>query len=166
MKKSQEMQFLEIAKGKSAHGKLFRIRWEDESLTITSFFAWLKGWATCPTYTIACMCELCEQLLPTKLHTKEKTQTSTEGEVLYRSCGKVAENVAHVLAACSSLAQTKYLYRHNAALKSLVFELLWEHGLVEEVAPWYSPVMPKPANQNTTTKEFLGYSHLCRAQRS
>ena len=46
---------------------------------------------------------------------KEKTQTSTDGEVLCRLCGKVAESVAHVLAGCSSLAQAKYLYRHNAA---------------------------------------------------
>ena len=96
-----------------------RMRWEDESLSITSCFAWLKGWATCPTHTIAGMYELYEQLLPTKLYTKEKTQTSTDGEVLCRLCGKVAESIAHVLAGCSSLAQTKYLYRNNAALKIL-----------------------------------------------
>ncbi|CAH3143443.1 unnamed protein product [Porites lobata] len=115
------------------------------SLSITSCFAWLKGWATCPTHTVVGVYELYEQLLPTKLYTKEKTQTSTDGEVLCRLCGKVAESVAHVLAGCSSLAQTKYLYRHNAALKILFFELLREHGLMEEVPPWYSPVMPKPA---------------------
>ena len=100
------------------------------------------------------MYELYEQLLPTKLYTKEKTQTSTDGEVLCRLCGKVAESVAHVLAGCSSLAQTKYLYRHNAALKILFFEFLHENGLIEEVPPWYSPVMPKPANRNTTSKTF------------
>ena len=53
------------------------------------------------------MNELFEQLLPTKLYTKEKTQTSTDGEVLCRKCEKVAESVAHVLVGCSSLAQTK-----------------------------------------------------------
>ena len=146
--KSQEMQFLEIAKDKKWQGKLFRIGWDDDSLSITSCFAWLRGWATCPTYTIAGMYELYEQLLPTKLYTKEKTQTSTDGEVLCRLCGKVAERVAHVLAGCSSLAQTKYLYKHNAALKILFFELLREHGLIEEVPPWFT------------------YLYLCRAQRS
>ena len=86
LKKSLEKQFLEIAKDKKWQGKLFRIRWEDESLSITSCFAWLKGWATCPTYTytITGMYELYEQLLPTKLYTKEKTQTSTNGSVLRR----------------------------------------------------------------------------------
>ena len=53
LKQSLEKQFLEIAKDKKWQGKLFRIRWEDESLSITSCFAWLKGWATYPTYTIA-----------------------------------------------------------------------------------------------------------------
>ena len=91
------------------------------------------GWATCPTYTIAGTYERYEQLLPSKLYTKEKTQTSTDGEVLCGLCGKVAESVARVSAGCSSLAQTKYLYRHNAALKILFFELLREHGLIEEV---------------------------------
>ena len=69
-------------------------------------------------------------------------------------CGKVAESVVQASAGCSSLAQTKYLYRHNAALKILFFELLREHGLIEEVPPWYSPVMPKPAYQNTTSEAF------------
>ena len=32
--------------------------------------------------------------------------------------------------------------------------LLREHGLIEEVPPWYSPVMPKPAYQNTTSEAF------------
>ena len=154
LKKSQEMQFLEIAKDKKWQGKLFRIRWDDDSLSITSCFAWLKGWATCPTYTIAGTYELYEQLLPTKLYAKEKTQTSTDGEVLCRLCGKVAEGVPRVLAGCSSLAQTKYPYRHNAALKILFFELLREHGLIEEVPPWYSPAMPKPAYQITTSEAF------------
>ena len=114
----------------------------------------MKGWATCRTYTIAGKYELYEQLLPTKLYTKEKMQTSTDGEVLSRLCGKVAESVANVLAGCSSLAQTKYLYRHNAALKILFFELLREHGLIEEVPPRYSPVMPKAAYQNSTSEAF------------
>ena len=154
MKKSQEKQFLEIAKDKKWQGKLFRIRLEDESLNITSCFAWLKSWATCPTYTIAGMYELYEQLLTMKLYTKGKTQTSNDGEVLCRLCWKVAESVADVLVGCSSLAQTEYLYRHNAALKILFFELLREHGLIEEIPPWYTPVMPKPAYQNTTSEGF------------
>ena len=38
LKKSQDMQFLEIAKDKKWQGKLLGIRWADESLGITSCF--------------------------------------------------------------------------------------------------------------------------------
>ena len=60
LKQSQGKQFLEIGKDKKWQGKFFRIRWEDESLSITRCFAWFKGWVTCPTYTIAGMYELYE----------------------------------------------------------------------------------------------------------
>ena len=39
-------------------------------------------------------------------------------------------------------------------MKILFFEILREHGLIEEVPPWYSPVMPKPAYQNPTSEAF------------
>ena len=41
-----------------------------------------------------------------------------------------------------------------SGVKILFFEFLREHGLIEEVTPWYSPVMPKPAYQNTTSEAF------------
>ena len=44
-------------------------------------------------------------------------------------------HVAHVLPGCSALGQTKYLYRHNAAINILYFELLRNHKLVESVSP-------------------------------
>ena len=39
-------------------------------------------------------------------------------------------------------------------MKILFFELLRKYGLIEKVPPWYSPVMPKPAYQNTTSEAF------------
>ena len=45
-------------------------------------------------------------------------------------------------------------------MKILSFEPLREHGhgLIEKVPPWYSPVMPKPAYQNTTSEAFWDIS--------
>ena len=63
-------------------------------------------------------------------------------------CGKAQEFIAHVLSSCSALAQTKYLSRHNGALKILFFELLKDYQLIEAVPPWYSPTQPKPLYQN------------------
>ena len=54
------------------------------------------------------------------------------------------ENVQRFLAGCSALAQTKYLQRHNNALKILLFEVLRSLDLVTKVEPWYLQVKPKP----------------------
>ena len=65
-----------------------------------------------------------------------------------RMCGEKPECLAHVLAGCSVLAQTKYLSRHNAALKIPFFEMLKDMDLIESNPPWYSPVQPKPVYEN------------------
>ena len=67
-------------------------------------------------------------------------------------CTKVLESVPHVLAGCSALAQTKYMSRHNSALKILFFEILRECGLIDKIPPWYSQVVPKPLYENENHK--------------
>ena len=59
-------------------------------------------------------------------------------------CGRATETLPHVLSWCSFLAQSKYLNRHNAALKILFFERPKDHKLVDSVPSWNSPVTPKP----------------------
>ena len=60
-----------------------------------------------------------------------------------RMCGKSPESVPHVLAGCGTLAQTKYLARHNAALKILFLKYcLKDLELISEVPPWYSKTQP------------------------
>ena len=43
LKQSQKRQFLEVAKDNKWQAKLFRIRWEDESLSITSCYIYHRG---------------------------------------------------------------------------------------------------------------------------
>ena len=52
------------------------------------------------------------------------------------------------------LAKTKYIARHNAALKVLFFELLKDRNLITEIPPWYSPVQPKLMYENERAKAF------------
>ena len=128
-------------------GKLLNNRWEDDDLN-TGCFDWLSRWKTTPSHTIADVHELYQQLLPTKLYHHKKTRTNSNPDVQCRLCGKATESVSHILAGCSALAQTRYLARHNAALKILYFEMLRDRGLVQTVPPWYSPAMPKPLYEN------------------
>lgn len=69
-------------------------------------------------------------------------------------CGEAQESVAHVLAGCNALAQTKYLARHNAALKIIFFELLKDYLLIETTPPWYSPIQPKPVYENNQVTAY------------
>ena len=111
----------------------------------------MKDWSSAPTHTVAGMIELHEQLLPTKVYTTQKTKT-TQGDVSCRLCGK-AETLPHILSGCSTLAQSKYLDRHNAALK-IFFEKCKDLKLVEGVPPWYSPVKPKLIYESDEGKAF------------
>ena len=74
-----------------------------------------------------------------------------------RMCGGKPECLAHVLAGCSVLAQTKYLSSHNAALKIPFFEMLKDMDLIESNPPWYSRVQPKRQRGS-----LLGRSSVCR----
>ncbi|PFX13882.1 hypothetical protein AWC38_SpisGene21994 [Stylophora pistillata] len=113
-----------------------------------------REWKNCPSHTIAGLVELYEQLLPTRVYTSQKTHTSGEGEVRCRLCGKAPESVAHILSGCSALAQSKYLSRHDAALKVLFYELLYDEGFIDEIPPWYSPDKPKPVYESENVKAY------------
>ena len=79
---------------------------------------------------------------------------STEGEVRCRLCGKAPESVAHILSGCSALAQSNHLSRHDAALKVLFYELLYDEGVTDEIPPWYSPTSPSLCMSQRTLKRI------------
>ena len=154
VKEAMQLKHWGVLKSEKWQGKLLKVRMEDESLNRKGCFAWLKEWTACPTYTVASMLELYEQLLPTKVYASKKAKSSTSDDVQCRLCRKCAETVPHILAGCSALAQNKYMERHNAALKVLYFELLHDLELIDEVPIWYSPVRPKPIYENSYAQAF------------
>ena len=78
-------------------------------------------------------------------------------------CGKAAETQAHVLAGCSALAQSKYMTRHNEALKVIFYELLKDLDLVTSIPPWYSQNTPKPLYKNEKGKALWDVPlNVCR----
>ena len=104
-------------RGLEWQGELLIDRKSDSQLCKNGCFSWLSKWKSCPSYTIAGAFEIYEQLLPTKLYFSKKTHTSCSGDVKCRLCGHAQESVPHILAGCTALAQNKYLFRHNMALK-------------------------------------------------
>ena len=148
LKSAIESRYQHAVKEEKWQGKLLNARNEDTKINKKACFAWLSEWEMCPSSTIAGVYELYEQLLPTRLYNCKKIKTCAAGNVECRMCGKAPEGVAHILAGCSALAQSKYLERHNAALKILYFVLLHDLKLVDQVPPWYSKVTPKPLYEN------------------
>lgn len=100
------------------------------------------------------MFELYEQLMPTRLYASQKTLTGPGGGVTYRLCGSAPESVPHISSGCKAPAQNKYLFRNNAVLKVLFFQILRDLDLVEVVPPWYSPTMPKPMYESEDVLTF------------
>ena len=97
---------------------------------------------------------LYEQLLPTKVYYSRNIGSTTNDDLRCRMCTKELESVSDILAGCSALAQTKYMSRHNSALKILFFEILRECGLIDKIPPWYSQVVPKRLYVNENRKAF------------
>lgn len=69
-------------------------------------------------------------------------------------CGEGSESMKHVLAGCSSLAQSKYLERHNFALKVFFFEMLKDLKLADNTLPWFSGVKPKPLYKSPDAEAY------------
>ena len=90
------------------------------------------------------LCYVMSNSIPTRVYSAYKTGTSDQINTMCRMCGEVTESLAHVLAGCSSLVQTKYMDRHGVALKLLFFEMLRDLKLAVSVPPWYSRVDPLP----------------------
>ena len=77
----------------------------------------MNSWRSVPTYSVAAMQELYQQMLPTKLYHQRKTGVgSGTSNVMCRMCGRLPENVPHVLAGCGTFPQTISILRGTMQL--------------------------------------------------
>ena len=149
LKRAQQEKLKKGMQSQSWQGKLIASRWSDSELS-NGFF----DWKSCPSHMIAGIYELYEQMLNKRIYQSKKRRTAREHDVQCRLCGKAQESVAHILAGCSALAQSKYLHRHTCVLKILFFEMLHDLELVDTVPPWYSPIEPKPVYKSADAQAF------------
>ena len=146
--------YAEKTRGERWQGKLLTSTWDDEDLNRQECFAWMTTCQRTSTDTIAGMIQLYEQMLPTKVYSYHKIGTTPANDTTCWLCGKGTESMAHVFAGCSALAQSKYIERHNAALKVLNFELLRDLKLSADVPSWYSKTQPKPMYEPQDVQTF------------
>ena len=65
-----------------------------------------------------------------------------------------ARDHGSILSACPALAQTKYMARHDAVVKVLFFQILFDPGLIDTVPPWYSPIKPQPIYETAEAQAY------------
>ena len=119
---AQDDKFIREVEDQKWEGKLFASRWKDDELD-KGCFNWMHDWRT------AGVQELYQQLLPMKLYLGKKGKTHNIQDYTCRMCGKCQESVAHVVAGCSTIAQTKYLDRHNNVLRIMFLKILSKYNL-------------------------------------
>lgn len=153
LKKADMEKMKEMINEERWHGRLLQARWPDSTLIQRGCFAWLRYWTCTPNHYITGVMEIFEQRTPSKVYTVHKTGT-TQGDVSCRMSRKSPETLALVPLGCSALAQSKYLERHNVALKVFFFEMVRELGLIDSVPPWYPPAVPKPIYESPGALAF------------
>ncbi|PFX12794.1 hypothetical protein AWC38_SpisGene23186 [Stylophora pistillata] len=139
LKRHRESRIREDIREQRWHGKLVTERERDAEQSAERCFLWLSDWRICPTH-IAGMFKLYEQLLPSRLYTIHKTRVSDSSDSACRLCGTATEGIARILSACPVLAQTKYLTRHDAVLKVLFFEIIFDLSLIDTVFTYQATV--------------------------
>ena len=105
--------------------------------------------------------------VPAEAYPSLRAETGTSDQITPRGecVGKVPESFAQVLALCSSLAQTKYMTRHNAALIALYFD---GNAKGPQACQLFSPLVltigAQPVVPVTRRSRMLRCSCLRRAQ--
>ena len=100
------------------------------------------------------MFEIYEHLLSTRLYAIHKTRASPTSDPTCRLCSTAQERMVHVLSECSALAQIKYLAKHDAVLKVLIFDIIEDLGLIEASPPWSSPTRPQPVYEGAHAQAY------------
>ncbi|PFX12435.1 hypothetical protein AWC38_SpisGene23608 [Stylophora pistillata] len=94
---------------------------------------------------------------PSQDYTHPDDQTTPSQETptnIWRDLAEVRRKQPNLKKGCSALAQSKYLSRHDAALKVLFYQLLYDEGFIDEIPPWYSPDKPKPVYESENVKAY------------
>ncbi|XP_068739001.1 uncharacterized protein [Montipora capricornis] len=89
LRSAQQKKLKDQVSGQPWQGKLIAFGWEEEQegsgtgdVRQSQSFSWLWQWRTCPTYVIAGVFELYEQLLPTRVYQNHVTVDSTAKSVI------------------------------------------------------------------------------------
>lgn len=111
---------------------------------------WLK-WMNMPIEVEVTLFEAMAQLLKTRVFDDIRRPSGVPAGSMPRKCRMcfdAEENVPHILAGCSVLSLTQYLYRHNAGLRPLYWWLRKKYGIDDRMKAWHVNIDPEPMVDN------------------
>ena len=145
-KKRTEMK-IEILKSKNLHGQYIRLL-DEPHIDRESSIKWLTS-TSLKRATESSVCAIQEQAITTNYIKKHIFRT--EESDICRVCRSEMETIHHIISSCEALAPTKYLERHNNVCKYVHMLLLNEHGIKDQITPWYKH-QPSPVEENGRVK--------------
>jgi alkylhydroperoxidase/carboxymuconolactone decarboxylase family protein YurZ len=118
-------------KEKALHGQYPRQM--EEVTNCNARYHWLRE-GSLKIETEALLTAAQEQALNTKAHSTYIMKTSTDPKC--RICGAADETVSHILTACTVLAGTQYLNRHNEVAKAIHWSICEAYGIEVATSYW------------------------------
>jgi len=135
IRRLQQVRALETHRAKPIHGQFFATL-DKQGLNKEHTWAWLRSGGL-RSETEGFLMAAQDGVLP--LMNRRKVVLGENVDAKCRACKKAPETTYHLLSACSSYAPTKYVSRHNAALRVLYFHLRHSYRIDEEPVVPYVP---------------------------
>ncbi|KAL1447199.1 hypothetical protein WDU94_005635 [Cyamophila willieti] len=113
---------------------------------------WLQKQSSIYCETEGFIMAIQDQVIKTKNYVKYIEKLDVPNDTC-RVCHQVSETIQHITSACSALAQTEYLYRHNLSAKIVHQYIANKHELVTSKEPHYK-YDPEPILENHKFKLY------------
>ena len=121
---------------------------EEQHVDKAHTWSWLKS-AKLKPETEAFLLAAQDQCLPTNYHATKIAKTGSNSKC--RMCGQTDEHVMHVLSACTVLAPTEYLHRHNRVGTYIHWRLCQHYQIPDIPQKWYLHVPDPVTTGNVAT---------------
>ena len=147
LRKCEFSQLMGSLLAKPLHGK-FQSLLDSEEIDASLSTCWLRQHLHSESESTVCAIQ--DQVISTRVY-ESKIMGKSVATLSCRICGQAEETIIHLLCACSALASSVYLYRHNLVAQVLHWHLSRVYSLPLSSKSWYNHT-PMPVCENSAAK--------------
>ena len=149
----QFRQLMSTLSNKPLHGQFYSLL-NDSSIEKYKSVCWLKSHLHSELESTILAIQ--DQVVVTRV-IEAKIMKKHLPSLMCRLCGESEETIVHLMAACSSLAATEYLYQHNLVAGAIRWHLMKVYGLTVGSGSWLTH-KPPPLIETTLVKILWDFS--------